>query len=211
MRQYFISALSAILGSLVLWSCHIKPQLGELVNDMVVQTFYDSTANFDSYSTYAIAQDTLGRVSNSSNDTLIVSDYSKQVTAVLRNTMNGRGYTKVDKSQNPDLAVIAYIVDNLNVSQSVNYYGGYYGYPGYYYPSYYGYGGFYNYPSVTTYVSNTAVLVIELVDLKNLDGQGRASSVWTCYIGDVLSSVDPYGKSVEAVTQAFDQSPYLKK
>ena len=35
--------------------------------------------------------------------------------------------------------------------------------------------------------------------------------IWTAYIGDIISSLDRNKKSVEAIDQAFAQSPYLKK
>lgn len=189
--------------------CQLKPDLGELVQDLVVQTSYDEAVDFGSYLTYSMPTDTLGRVSGTSSDTLIVTNYAKQITAALSNSFNSRGFQRVDKTQDPDLGVAAYIVDDLDVFQSINYYN----YPGYYYPSYYGYYGsfYYNYPVVQTYAYNTAVLVVELVDLKNKDSQGQLKVVWAAYMGDVLNSVDPFAKSVEAVNQAFAQSPYLTR
>jgi Domain of unknown function (DUF4136) len=206
MKAFACILVIVIVGT----DCQMKPQLGELVNDMVVQTNYDNTVNFSSYASYTMLLDTLGRVSGTSSDTIIVTTYAQQITDKLKSNLDSRGYSWVEKTQNPDFAAVAYIVDDLNVFQTVNYYQSYY--PGYYYPNYYGnYGSYYGYPSVSTYAYNTAVLVIEIVDLKNKDAQGRVKVVWTAYIGDVLSSVDPFQKSVEAVTQAFDQSPYLSK
>jgi hypothetical protein len=185
--------------------CQLKPQLGELVKDMVVQTNYDNSVDFAGYATYTMPLDTLGRVSGSSSDTLIVTEYAGQITGILRNNLDGRGYSHVDKNQDPDIGVTAYIVDDLNIFQSVNYYN--------YYPSYYGYYSpyYYNYPQINTYAYNTAVLVIEMVDLKNPDSQGQFKVVWAAYVGDVLNSTDPFEKSAEAVNQAFDQSPYLTR
>jgi hypothetical protein len=82
-------------------------------------------------------------------------------------------------------------------------------YPNYYYNGYYGYGGYYYYPYVQTYAYNTGSLVIEWVDLKNAAANNKYKVIWNAYMGDLFNAVDQLGQSLDAVNQAFEQSPYL--
>lgn len=198
-RVYFL-----LVGlSLLFVGCEPSPSPEELSKNLVVQTTFDETINFKSYSTYAMPLDTLGLVSNSVNDTLFLGEYSKMVTQRLKSNMDSRGYSWVEKNQTPDLGLTAFIVNNFNVFQTINY-PNYYG--GYYSP-YYGY----YFPVVNTYASNAGILIVQLVDLKQKTAQNQFRVIWTCYIGDIIASPDPIKQSVDAVDQAFAQTSAIGK
>ena len=199
------------LFAVMLVACNEGPDLKELVRSMVVQTSFARNINFSAYSTFYMPSDTLGLVSNVSDDTLIVGEYAQGVTARVRAKVTTSGFSFVDRDQDPDLAVNTYVVDNSGVFQQVTYPNYYYGYPGYYYSGYYGYGGYYNYPVVQSYSYQSGILVIELIDLKNRTPDNKLQVVWVANIGDVYTSTDPYVKVLEAIDQAFRQSPYLKR
>lgn len=187
----------------MLFGCEPAPKAEQLTKEMLVQTDYDNSIDFTSFNTYTLPLDTLGWISNTSSDTLILSEYAKKVTAEIKLNMDSRGYNFVAANQNPDLGFNAFIVSDFSVYQTISY-PSYYG--GYYSP-YYGY----YYPVVNTYASNAAVLICQLVDFNTITPQGHFKVIWTCYIGDVLASPDPTQKSVEAITQAFTQSQYIGK
>jgi len=187
-----------------------KPSTGNLVKDMVVQTNYDITVDFKNFSTYALPLDTIGLVSNTTDASAIVNNYSKAVVNAVKKNLDQLGYQRVELNQNPDFGVNIFVVNDLSVFQSVVYPNYYYGYPGYGYGSYYGYGGYYGYPYVNTQVYNQAILVIEFADLKTIQND-NARVVWTANIGDLITSVDQDVKVLEAINQAFIQSPYLKR
>jgi len=188
------------------WSCHPEPDGAKLLDELVVSTNYDPSADFSEYLTYALPVDTIGFVSNTDeNDTIRVYSgsfpYPRKVIqaaqAELDNLYQGG---RVPADQNPDLGVNLYVVSNLNLFQQVvypSYYSGYYGYSGYYY-----------YPYVQTYAYNTATLVLEIVDLKNKTNN-QVKVIWSAYLGDVINSLDYEQQSVDAIHQAFLQSPYL--
>jgi len=192
------------------FSCMDKPSSGDLVKDMVVQTNYDNTISFSAFSTYALPPDTIGLVSNTSDASAIVNNYSKAIVSAVKKNFDSQGFQRVELNQDPDFGVNIFVVNDLSVFQSVVYPNYYYGYPGYGYGSYYGYGGYYNYPYVNTQVYNQAILVIEFADLNTIEN-GNARVVWTANIGDLITSVDQDVKVLEAINQAFVQSPYLKK
>lgn len=191
----------------LLLACHPEPDDMRLMDQLVVSTNYDTDVNFKTYTTYAMSTDTIGFVSNNSNDTILVqskTNYPRPVLQKVEQNMNTLGYTRVDKKDSPDIGINVYVVNDLNLFQQVVY-------PSYYYPSYYGYGGYYNYPYVNTYAYNTGALVVEIVDLKNVTIDNKVKVVWNAYMGDVYSTIDLIQQSVDAIDQAFVQSPYLGK
>ncbi|MGC1244386.1 MAG: DUF4136 domain-containing protein [Chryseosolibacter sp.] len=206
---YFILIILAAIG----WSCQTEPDSAELIDQMVVSTNYDPDADFSAYTTYAIPTDTIGFVSNNSEDTIITSPestYPRHVLNHIKANLDARGYTKVRRNENPDLGINVMVVNDFNVFQEVVYPNSY-GYPGNYYSGYYGYGSYYYYPYVNTYAYNTGVLIIEVVDLKNRNQQNQVKVVWDAYLGDVYSTIDRNTQTEDAIEQAFIQSPYIGK
>mgnify|MGYP003576300900 CR=1 FL=1 len=205
---HFIVVIFAALS----WGCQTEPDSAELIDQMVVSTNYDPAADFTTYTTYAIPRDTIGLVSNAQDDTIITSPqntYPRRVLSIINSNMESRGYTRVDREENPDIGVNVMVVQDFNVFQELVYPN--YGYPGSYYSGYYGYGSYYSYPYVNTYAYNTGVLIIEFVDLKNKTPDNKVKVVWDAYLGDVYSTVDLDAQTEDAINQAFIQSPYLGK
>jgi hypothetical protein len=195
------------------WSCQTEPDTAKLIDQLVVSTNYDPEADFSSYATYAIPTDTIGFISNNSNDTIITSgksDFPRPVLSAIKENLEARGYVRVNRNENPDIGVNVMVVNDFNVFQQVVY-PDYYGYPGNYYGGYYGYGSYYNYPYISTTAYNTGVLIVELVDLKNKTPDNKVGVVWDAYMGDVYSTIDRIDQSTDAINQAFIQSPYIGK
>lgn len=211
MHYIKILCFSAIILGLA-GGCEPQPDDLTLLDEFVVSTNRDSNADFNAYLTYFIPVDTIGLVSNDiRDDTIIIGqNYARPVINQVKSNLNARGFQSVELDDNPDLAVNVYVLKNLNIFQDVSYPGSY-GYPGYYYPGYYGYYGYNYYPYVSTYAYNTGVLVIEIVDLKNITPQNKVTVIWDAYLGDVFSSVDLSRQTLDGIDQAFLQSPYLTK
>lgn len=208
---YFAVIVCAALS----WSCQTEPDSAKLIDQMVVSTNFDPEADFAAYQTYAIPTDTIGFISNNSSDTILTSPSStfpRTALNAIRSNLDGRGYIRVGKNEDPDLGVNVMVANDFNVFQDVVY-PNYYGYPGNYYPGYYGYGSYYSYPYpyVNTYAYNTGVLIIEIVDLRNRTPDNQVKVVWDAYLGDVYSTIDREAQSKEAIDQAFIQSPYIGK
>jgi hypothetical protein len=198
---------------LVVASCKLQPDAEDLLTDMVVVTNYNETVNFDNFVTYAMLHDSVGLITNDSRQMEWIDDsYSKAVNTAIRSNLTATGRTRVGKSQSPDLAVNVYVVEDIQNYQSIVY-PNYYGYPGYGgYGGYYGYSGYYGYPQVINYQSQTAIMIIEFVDMINVDpATNETRVIWTANIGDLLNSYDREGKVLEAINQAFAQSEYLKR
>lgn len=202
----FLALISLLMMFVI--GCKTTPDPNELLEHMVVQTTYDKNTDFSFYTSFTLSLDTLGLYANYTEDTLFIDDagetYVHSVTTKIKDEMAAGGYTYVLKDQDPDLGFAATVFDNYNVYQQISYpsyYSGYYGY---------GYGGYYG-PIVSTYEYSSTTLVIHLIDLKHRDAQGRLKVIWRAYIGDIAQSNNPNQKILEAIKQAFEQSPYLSK
>jgi hypothetical protein len=53
-------------------------------------------------------------------------------------------------------------------------------------------------------------MVIEIVDVKNATGNDY-KVIWKAFIGDLYTTFDLKTKTLEAIDQAFVQSPYISK
>lgn len=195
----------------LLISCEPKPDSARLLDQFVVSTNYDKQAVFSSYATYAIPTDTIWLYSNASNDTLLVqnenSSYPRPIVNAIKKNMSDRGFTLTGRNENPDLGINVSLIQDYNIYQQISYGG--YGYGA----GYYGYGyGYYSpyYPTyVSTVTSNQGALIIEIVDLKNRAANNTVKVLWTANISDIFNAVDINKQSLEAVDQAFKQSPFL--
>jgi hypothetical protein len=212
MKIPHVKWLSLTLLSWLLFACHPEPDSNRLYDELVISTNYDQQADFGSYGTYALPTDTIGLISNTTSDTILTtkggSGYPRPVIEAINAAMSARGYTRVDRSQNPDIGINVIVATDYNVFQQVVYgnpysynggYGGYYGYNSYYY----------GYPYVSTYVSNTGVLIIQMVDLKNKTPDNKVKVIWDAYLGDVYGTIHLVDQTVSGINQAFLQSPYI--
>lgn len=203
-------------GSLLLLfaSCMREPEQVDLVEHMLVQTQYDTAAVdgdinvFSTYSTFVLRQDTMGLVSTVDDDTILVDNsnfvFVTPVVDRVTEQIETVGFDRVEENASPDFAVNVVVLENFSFVQTVSY-------PNYYSGYYSGYYGYY-YPVVNTYYSNFITLVIEVVDIKNYATNGNKYKViWKASIGDLGATLDLTGNTLEAVDQAFIQSPYFSK
>lgn len=212
--RFLIFGIGFFVSSILFFGCMTEPEGYELVKHMVVQTEYNTdfvneTENvFDVYATFVLREDTMGFVSTRSTKKYIIEsdvpDFVEPVVDSIRDGFISSGYELVTVQDDPDFSVNVIVLQNFNYFQSINYG---YGYPGSYYYGYYNY----YYPVVTTYYSNYVTLVIQVVDAKNPNGSNEFPIIWSASIGDLNATSDLTGKTLEAVDQAFRQSPYIKQ
>jgi hypothetical protein len=124
--------------------------------------------------------------------------------------MQQRGYVKVSKDQNPDIAInvsrIYHTATGLiDYTDYWDYYGGYWdpgywGYPGYAYDVPYAYG---------VYQVTEGLVSIDMFDLKNAAAHdNKLDLIWNGLVrGEGIFSADVADTAVQAL---FDQSTYLR-
>ncbi len=206
----FVAAFGIML--LVMGGCAPDSGFNNVSDYDVVLTHYDPEADYQTYTTFAVA-DTVAHLGNPDGDD---DGVSKDIDPIIINEITAQmirmGYTLENDPENnpPDLAMLPGITVTTWTGYVPGYpwYGGWYGgwYP--YYPWYPGYSPGY------TYSYDTGTIIIDMADYATLNEEtGEIEIIWTCGINGVVSSssVSNYDRVESGITQAFDQSPYLKK
>lgn len=206
-----------LLTVLLFASCQQDPKLSDLDNDFVVYTNYDKNAEFNNF-TQVYVPDSVLLIANSSskdpvywkseNATPILNDFIEHLTA--------RGYEITNDKEMADLGLqVTYVESTSYFVGSTNPYWwwDYPGYwnPGYWYPGWSGYDWYYPYYQ-PVYSYNVGSLLAEIVNLEAVSEETKKVPViWNAYMSGLLSDSNKFNLqlSLNAVNQAFDQSPYI--
>ncbi len=191
--------------------CHKVPDTSQLSNNFVVITNRDKSANFGDYKTFFIS-DTVAYISNTpGDDSIIVGDPAHVLINAVKTNLISNNYLQQCRFCDPDLGVKVTAIKQL--SGGVIYPPGWWwGYPGYPGPCYWNicYPGYYPYP--IAYAYHVGDLIVEVYDLKNASANRELRVVWVADAGGVLTGMTQtdIDKTISAIDQAFDQSPYFK-
>jgi hypothetical protein len=201
----------AMLGGFALLAgCFSDPATNSLSSDLVVATDRNLSANFQEYQTYHIS-DTIPNIGGTGRDSILVGDDALEIVNRIKQNMNERGYTFVERDDNPDIGIIPAILQVQNIGRVCS--GWWWGYPGYWGPGYWGYPGYgYYYPYCGYYSYQTGSLALDLIDLKNVDNSGTLNALWSSAMFGALSSSDAtnLSRAIKAIDQSFIQSPYIQ-
>ncbi|MCR6640862.1 MAG: DUF4136 domain-containing protein [Sporocytophaga sp.] len=174
----------------------------------------DASANFSDYKTYFLL-DTLQLIIK---DTVSINkDYltERLIIQTIDSNLQNYGFAKVNKSQNPDVAVVASVLrfkESVPLSYSPTLFGpgvfGYassseFGFPGYQYSAPDNF-GFYSF--------DVGSLTIDMLDLKNAPSAGKLNVIWNGIIAGSAndSLVANPQRVITGINVLFQQSPYLK-
>jgi len=199
-----ISFTLLMLGLLLLWGCY--PGGPDYAEEMdIVLTKHNDEYDFIAKGTYAMPDRIVmitGDVMEGENPTFLPDVTAQKILARIDDNMKAYGWTKVAVSANPDLLLTPAAWETTTVYYWYDYwywwYGGYYPYWGYGYPPVY-------YSSYTT-----GTVLMNLVDPKELTGEGIPVKQWTGAINGILTSAYNATRVNAAIDKAFSISPYLK-
>lgn len=189
-------------------ACEKDPDMNKLDANLVVYTDYDKDADFGSYKTYFLPDSILE--AGGHRATYWKDENAKAIINEVAEEMNSRGYTRILDPEKKDEASVgvqlSYVAQTTQVI-SGGYWGGWCDY-GFWGP----WSGWY-YPYPVSYSYNTNTLVMEMVNLsagadgtaKNLPVVWYASASGFQYSGQFNQRM-----LLNAVVQAFEQSPYIK-
>src|SRR3954452_22995821 len=201
--------LTGLLGASAFFFACTKDPLNHLnpEESRIYVTSYDSSAVFSSYKTYSIA-DSVTVVDNGATKEINDAD-AAYIAAVDRN-MQQRGYVKVSRTQNPDIAINVSRIYNtstglVDYTDYWDYYGGYWD-PGYWGDPGYGYYVPYTYG---VYQVTEGLMSIDMFDLKNAAAHGdKLNLLWNGLVrGEGIFSANV---ADTAVQELFNQSTYLR-
>ena len=202
-----------LLAAGILAACEKDPDIDELDNKYLVYTNYDTGTDFNAFQTFYLPDSILLMTSS------LAPDYWKDETALAiikayADNMEALGYTRTDNRDNADIGLqVSYVQSRYQVT-SVNYPTWWWGYPNYWDIAYWGNWGFWYYPYAVSYGISTGSFLAEMLNLKAPQGEDEELPVvWSCYMTGLLSQSQSYDRQrvVEAVDQAYTQSPYLNR
>lgn len=210
--------LIPILFAVLLFSsCQKEPNLSDLDNDFVVYTNYDKNAEFSNFQSVYVP-DSILLIASSTSETPVYwkSENAEPIIQDFIEHLTARGYEITNNKEEADLGLqvsyvesISYFAGNTNPYWWWDYPG--YWHPGYWYPGWYDWNWYYPYYQ-PIYSYSVGSLLSELVNLKAAsETTKKIPVVWNAYMSGLLSDSSKFNLqlSLNAVNQAFDQSPYI--
>lgn len=203
----FISAIA-----LLAFACQQEPYSQDVDGEYLVYTSPAKDVTFSDFRTFDIADSVLV-IGQTKKPYYSKSNNALALIQAYRTNMEDLGYIYLPS--NPDAQLGIQVTYAEDTQKFVQYYDDPYwwlDYPGYWPAGYWGNwtGWYYPYPVVYTYTTNA--LIADMVDLTAGEQNGKLKIVWSCYIGGPASASINYDvkRMIDAVDQAFEQSPYLK-
>ena len=205
-----ILLISAV--ALMAIACQKEPYSQDGDGEYLVYTSPAKDVTFSDYRTFDIADSVLV-IGQTKNPYYSKSNNALALIQAYRTNMENLGYIYLPSNPAAQLGIqVTYAEDT---QRFVQYYDDPYwwlDYPGYWPANYWGNwtGWYYPYPVVYTYTTNA--LIADIVDLTAGEQNGKLKIIWSCYIGGPASASINYDvkRMINAVDQAFEQSPYLK-
>ena len=206
MKKFLIPTLLAT--TMLMASCQKSPDTDRLDNSYLVYTNYDSGTDFKTFSTYHVI-DSILIIGNNEKAAYWNNANSQKIVDAYASKLELAGYQPADDPQSADLVLqLSYV----NTTYYFNAFS-----PGPWwnsYPGYWNWGGWgWYYPYSFTYSYSTGSIIGELVDTNSPTPlNDKLTVVWNSYICGLLNGNNlSLARTLKAIDQAFEQSPYLKK
>ena len=202
------SILTLVVSCMLLASCQKDPDVDKLDNSYLVYTNYDSGTDFKSLNTYYVI-DSILIIDNSEKATYWNNANSEKVVNAFSSKLALAGYEPADSET--DAAILLQLT-YINTTYYFNVYN-----PGPWwnsYPGYWNWGGWgWYYPYSFSYSYSTGSIIGELVDTNAPTPMNdKLTVVWNTYICGLLNGNNlSLSRTMDAIEQAFEQSPYLKR
>lgn len=201
-----------LVAAFAFTACEKDADTDKLDNKFVVYTNYDKSADFLQFETYYLPDSILIIGDKDKKEYWLDANAQKIIDTYAFN-MDSRGYTRVTNREEADLGLQISYVKNTYVYTDYDYPEWWWGYPGYWDVPYWGYwGGGWYYPYAVNYSFSTGSFLTELLNLEAPQGLNEKLPIlWTACLAGMLDSSTEVNveHAVQAVSQAFSQSPYL--
>lgn len=201
------------LAAITFCSCQKEPSTSDLHRDYLVYTARDTGTDFAAIDTYYLP-DSILIIGNSDRTEYWKDADALQIVGTVADRMEEAGYTRTDDKETADVGL------QLSYVEKVTYFVGYndpywwWYYPYYWTPGYWGDWAGWHYPYSVYYGYTAGSLLMEMVDLEADRQSGKKLPVvWDSFIGGLLTPDAALNlqRTLDAVEQAFVQSPYLAK
>ena len=212
MKKYILPVLMISATVVVLAGCRKDP-INSLTGDegRIYITKHDDSVNFNAFSTFSIA-DSVAVISKDKLEEKALTKVDAAYIDAIKTQMQQRGYTLVNKDQQPDLGITVSRI--YNTYSGIFDYGGYWGsyYGSFWDPWYWGYPGYgYYFPPTFygVYSITDGAVSIDVFSLKDAhQNNNKIKGIWN---GLVRGSGTFSERTAEGSVKAlFDQSAYFK-
>ena len=206
MKSRFILSLIAV--GVAAMSCQKSPDTDMLDNDYLVYTNYDAGTDFKTINTFHVI-DSILIIGNDEKASYWKNSNSQKIINAYSSGLISAGYYPADEDETAD------VVLQLSYINTTYYFNSYGSGPWWnYYPGYWNWGGWgWYYPYSFTYSYSTGSIIGELVNTNAPTPQNdKLTVVWNSYICGLLNGNNlSMTRTLDAIEQAFIQSPYLSK
>lgn len=207
--RYIAIALLAVAVT----ACQKEPSTSGLHKDYLVYTAYDTGTTFTDFDTYYLPDSILIIGTNDKTEYWKDED-AMQIVSTVAERLDAAGYTRSLDKATANLGMQLSYVKKVTyfVGNDYNYWWWYY--PYYWTPGYWGDWLGWHYPYRVYYGYTAGSLLMEMINLEaDQTGGKKLPIVWDSYIGGLLTSSETLNqqRTIDAVKQAFEQSPYLIK
>jgi hypothetical protein len=143
-------------------SCYAYPGASETYKDQIVATRYDTTVEFDGFSTFTVAPGvTFVDTASGGTSEQLSDEVAEVLIDEVARQLADLGYEEVEPEDEPELgAKVTVVTGTVEGVDYASYWGGY----GYYSP--YSWGYYYPYVVPVYYEYDTTVLKVDLVDVR---------------------------------------------
>lgn len=205
--------LAIALVAVAVCSCQKEPSTSGLHKDYLVYTAHDTATDFALSDSYYIPDSIL--IIGNKNKTEYWKDANAlEIVNTVVGRMNAAGYRRTEDRETADLGLQLSYVEEVTYFVGADYPYWWWYYPYYWTPGYWGDWIGWHYPYRVYYGYTAGSLLIEMVALDSPERNNKKLPiVWDSFIGGLLTSSEALNqeRTIAAVEQAFDQSPYLKK
>lgn len=201
------------LAAVAFCSCQKEPSTSDLHGDYLVYTAHDTGTDFSAIDTYFLP-DSILLIGGSDRTEYWKDESAREIIATVAAAMDNAGYTRTYDKAAANVGI------QMSYVEQVTYFVGYnnpywwWYYPYYWTPGYWGDWLGWHYPYGVYYGYTAGSLLTEMLDLEADQQSGKKLPViWDSFAGGLLTGDSSLNlqRTLDAVEQAFVQSPYLSK
>lgn len=205
--------IAIVLLAVAVTACQKEPSTSDLHKDYLVYTAYDTDTKFADFATYYLPDSILIIGTNDKTEYWKDAD-AMQIVNTVAERLDAAGYTRSTDKVSANLGMQLSYVKQVTyfVGNDYDYWWWYY--PYYWTPGYWGDWLGWHYPYQVYYGYTAGSLLMEMINLEADQTSGKKLPIiWDSYIGGLLTSSETLNqqRTIDAVEQAFEQSPYLIK
>ena len=201
-----------VLLAVAVVSCQKEPSTSGLHEDYLVYTDYDQQADFSDVETVYLPASILV-IGNADKTEYWKDADAQEIIGTVADLMESRNFVRTDDKETAQTGLQISYVERVTYFVGYDYPYWWWYYPYYWAPGYWGDWLGWHYPYQVYYGYTAGSMLIEMVDLTaDRQSNRKLPVIWDSFIGGLLTSSHKVNmqRTLDAVNQAFMQSPYLE-